>query len=174
MTLMSAVALAETVQFFVPFPAEIKWPNDILVQGQKLAGVLTESSCDRGRILYVILGIGVNLNLPRELMPETIRERATSIMDLTQRPVDRALFTRRLVENLDRCYGDLEEKGFPFMARRWQGFFRLQGKKIKVAMLDESLVGKALGIDRDGALLLEDDEGAVKKILAGDVIPLEA
>lgn len=175
-TLMSAVALAETVQFFVPFLPEIKWPNDILVGGKKLAGILAESSCEPDRLLYVVLGIGVNLNFPRELMSETIQESATSIMILTQKSVDRIAFTRRLIQNLDRCYGDLEERGFSPMARRWENFFRLRGKRVRVETqlpMDEPIFGKVMGIDDDGALILEDQRGEVKKIVAGDVIPME-
>src|SRR6516164_7325378 len=72
-TLMAAVALADAVASFVPVAPVIKWPNDILVKGKKLAGILTESSCDSERIEFVILGIGVNLNYPVALMPEAIR-----------------------------------------------------------------------------------------------------
>src|SRR3972149_588896 len=75
-TLMAAVALADTVAAFVAEPPAIKWPNDILLRGKKLAGILTDSSCDSKRIEFVILGIGVNLNYPRAQMPETLRQRA--------------------------------------------------------------------------------------------------
>jgi len=173
-TLMAAVALAETVQCFIPLPTEIKWPNDILVGGKKLAGILTESSCDPGKILFVILGIGVNLNFSKELMPEAIRESATSIMALTGKPVNRSEFTLRLIQNLDRCYGELEEEGFSFLAKRWAGFFRLKGKRVRVQMLEQAILGKAMGIDIDGALILEDERGFVQRIVAGEVIPMEA
>ena len=172
-TLMSAVALAETVQSFVPFPPEIKWPNDILVRGKKLAGILTESSCDPDRIRYVVLGIGVNLNFSPELMPESIRETATSLLILGSKPVDRTAFVVQLIQNLDRCYGELEERGFSFMAERWSGFFRLTGKRVRVQMLEQTVLGKALGIDRDGALILEDEKGIRQRIVAGDVIPVD-
>ena len=173
-TLMSAVALAETVRSFTPFPPEIKWPNDILVKGKKLAGILTESSCNPDSILFVILGIGVNLNFPRELMPESIRESTTSIMMLAQKPVDRTAFALQLIQNLERCYGDLEERGFPSMAERWGSFFRLKGKRVRVEMFDRPVLGKAMGIDGDGALILEDEKGIRQRIVAGDVIPMEA
>ena len=173
-TLMAAVALAETVQCFIPLPAEIKWPNDILVGGKKLAGILTESSCDPGKILFVILGIGVNLNFPKELMPEAIRESATSIMALTGKPVNRSEFTLRLIQNLERCYGELEEEGFSFLAERWAGFFRLKGKRVRVQMMEQAILGKAMGIDIDGALILEDERGFVQRIVAGEVIPMDA
>lgn len=172
-TLMAAVALAETVQSFIPFPPEIKWPNDIMIGGKKLAGILTESSCERDRLLFVILGIGVNVNFPLSLMPETIQESATSMMILTQKPVDRVAFTSRLIQNLNRCYGDLEDQGFSLIARRWESFFRLRGKRIRVEMMDQAILGKAVGIDGDGALILEDEQGALKRIVAGDLIPME-
>jgi BirA family biotin operon repressor/biotin-[acetyl-CoA-carboxylase] ligase len=174
--LVSAVALAETVQFFLQYPPEIKWPNDIMVGGKKLAGILTESSCESDRILFVILGIGVNLNFPHDLMPEAIREQATSLLILNRKPVDRSDFMRRLIHNLDQCYGDLEDKGFSFLASRWESFFRLKGKKVRIEMgssTDQPLWGRAMGIDDDGALLLEDDQGALRRIVAGQVIPAD-
>ena len=173
-TLMSAVAMAETVQSFVPFPPEIKWPNDIMAKGEKLAGILTESSCDRERILYVILGIGVNVNFPRELMPESIRGIATSLLILGGKAVDRSAFVLQLIQNLERCYGELEEGGFSFLAERWAGFFRLKGKRVRVQMLEQAILGKAMGIDIDGALILEDERGFVQRIVAGEVIPMES
>jgi BirA family biotin operon repressor/biotin-[acetyl-CoA-carboxylase] ligase len=172
-TLMSAVALAETVQSLLPFPAAIKWPNDIMVQGKKLAGILTESSCEPDRLLFVILGIGVNINFPRELMPAAIQERATSLLILTQKPVDRTVFTRRLIQNLDRCYGELENRGFERISQRWESFFELKGTKVRVEMPDQSILGRARGIDRDGALILEQEGGVLQRIVAGDVIPVE-
>ncbi len=172
-TLMSAVAVADTVQSFLESPPAIKWPNDIMVQGKKLAGILTESSCDPERLHFVVVGIGVNLNLPSGLLPEAIRESATSLLMLTGRTVDRAAFTGQLIQSLDRCYGELEDKGFPWIARRWESFFELRGKRVMVEMADEPLTGTARGIDGDGALILEQDGGALQRIVAGDVIPLE-
>ncbi len=172
-TLMGAVALAETVQSCVPVAPEIKWPNDIKIGGRKVAGILTESACEADRILFVILGMGVNLNFPLELMPESIQQSATSLMVSVQRPVDRADFARRLIQNLDRCYGDLEDQGFPSIARRWEKFFQLRGKRVRVDMPDRPAFGKAMGIDGEGALILKDERGSLRRIVAGDVIPID-
>lgn len=174
LTLASAVAVAETVEPFLRPPPEIKWPNDILVAGKKLAGILTESSCEGDRVLFVIVGIGVNLNFPREAMPEAIRERATSLMIATGRRVDRSDFARQLIHNLDRCYGDLNENGFADVARRWESYFRLKGKKVRVESSGGAVHGKAVGIDGEGALLLEEEGGEIRRIFAGDVVPVEA
>jgi BirA family biotin operon repressor/biotin-[acetyl-CoA-carboxylase] ligase len=172
-TLMAAVALAETVASFIPLSPQIKWPNDILVDGKKLAGILAESSCEPGRLVFVILGIGVNLNFPVELMPETIRERATSIISLTRKPVSRELFARRLIQSLDRCYGELDTLGFSAIAPRWETYFSLRGKKVKIDMGDDVLVGRVIGINGEGILLLEDDYGSLQRVIAGDVTPME-
>src|SRR4030095_8603048 len=132
LTLMAAVALADTIASFIGAPPTIKWPNDILVGGKKLAGVLTESSCDSERIEFVILGIGVTLNYPVPLMREVIRGRATSIVTLTQNNVSREAFVRRLIQDLDRCYGELEEVGFDSLALRWEALFEFSIAPVEV------------------------------------------
>jgi BirA family biotin operon repressor/biotin-[acetyl-CoA-carboxylase] ligase len=173
-TLMAAVAVAETTGAFVPQGATIKWPNDILVGGRKLAGILTEASCDFERLDYVILGIGVNLNYRLSAMPAEIRARATSVAELAGNSVSRESFLKRLIHALDRCYGELEESGFAPLAPRWEAHFGLRGKRVRVELLDQNVTGRAIGIDRDGALLIEDEQGARLRVLAGDVIPLES
>jgi len=172
-TLMSAVAIADTVQSILSFPPEIKWPNDILVDRKKIAGVLTESSCEPDRILFVIIGIGINLNFSREMMPESIQEKATSVLILTQRPVDRNAFTCRLIQSLDQCYGELENGGFASIMQRWDNYFRLRGKKVTVEMPDRRVSGRVEGIDTDGTLILMGEGGDRERIVAGDVIPID-
>lgn len=172
-TLVAAVALADTIAEFLPNEPLIKWPNDIMAGGKKLAGILTELSCDVERVNYVILGIGVNLNYPLDTMPEEIRGRATSMLELTGKTTDRESFLKRLIQGLDRCYGELEGAGFETLAARWMARFGLRGRRVRVDLLDQSVIGRAEGIDRDGALLLADDSGALQRIIAGDVIPVE-
>lgn len=172
-TLMAAVALADAVAEFIPGEPAIKWPNDILVGSKKLAGILTELSCDAERVDYVVLGIGVNLNYPVETMPEEFRARATSVYELTGRTVGRESVLKRLIHGLDRCYGELEGAGFGALAARWEARFELRGRRVRVELLDQTVTGRAKGIDRDGALLLEDDSGTLQRIVAGDVIPVE-
>ncbi len=172
-TLMAAVALAEAVDSFIPQSPTIKWPNDILVNGKKLAGILTEAVCVPDRVEYVILGIGVNVNYRVDHMPRELRRRATSLFDLTQIHVEREIVLRRLIQGLDRCYGVLEQSGFEALARRWEAYFDLRGRRVRIELLDQVLVGRACGIAPDGALLVEDDNGTVQRVIAGDVIALE-
>ncbi len=173
LTLVAAVALAETVQRFLGARPAIKWPNDILAGGKKLAGILTESSVDAERLHFVIIGIGVNLNMTADGVPPSIRDGATSLLQLTERLTDRSAFAGELIRSLDGCYGELEQRGFPHIAGRWESFFELKGRKVKVEMGDRVVSGIARGIDRDGALLVERADGAVERIVAGDVLPVE-
>jgi BirA family biotin operon repressor/biotin-[acetyl-CoA-carboxylase] ligase len=172
-TLMAAVALADTIAAVASQSPAIKWPNDIVMGGKKLAGILTESSSDSRAIDFVILGIGVNLNFPRADMPAEIRDRATSLMEFTAQPVHRETFAARLIQDLDRCYGILQESGFAEIASRWDARFMLRGKRVRVEMMEEEVLGTARGIDKDGALIVEDDRGELQRVIAGDVIPLE-
>ena len=172
-TLMAAVAVAEVVEEFVPEQPAIKWPNDILIGGKKLAGILTEAACSAERVEYVILGIGVNLNYASAAMPEEIRRRATSVLEAAGRPVQRESFLQRLIQGIERCYGELEQAGFDALAARWQSYFAWRGRRVRVELLDQVTAGTAKGIDRDGALVIVDDGGSVQRILAGDVILVE-
>jgi BirA family biotin operon repressor/biotin-[acetyl-CoA-carboxylase] ligase len=169
LTLMAAVALAEALESFLPVPPRIKWPNDITVDGKKLAGILTEMSCGPERVDFVILGVGVNINYPPDLMPEEIRQRATSILAERQKKISREDFLRRLIQDLDRCYGEIEEIGFGALAPRWEAYFGLRGQRVRIELLDQVMFGTAKGIDQEGALLLEDDRGELQRVIAGDV-----
>ena len=172
-TLTAAVALAEAIDSLIPLSPVIKWPNDILVNGKKLAGILAEAVCARERVEYVILGIGVNVNCPVDAMPQELRQRATSLFDVTRIHMDREFVLRRLIQDLDRCYGDLEQFGFEAIAPQWEARFGLRGKRVRIELRDQVLIGRARGLARDGTLLVEGDDGILQKVIAGDVIPLE-
>jgi BirA family biotin operon repressor/biotin-[acetyl-CoA-carboxylase] ligase len=171
-TLMAAVALVETLHSFLPVPPAIKWPNDIIVNGKKLAGILTEVNCGAESVEFVILGIGVNVNYPVDLMPEEIRQRATSVLVECKTKVSREDLLWRLIHDLDRCYGEIEESGFAPLAPRWETYFGWRGQRVRVELLDQVVFGIAKGIDHDGALLLEDDRGRLQRVIAGDVTPV--
>jgi BirA family transcriptional regulator, biotin operon repressor / biotin---[acetyl-CoA-carboxylase] ligase len=172
-TLMAAVALTEALTPLLTTKPAIKWPNDILVGGKKLAGVLTEAACAAERVEHVILGIGINVNYPTGSMPEEIRPRATSLMELAGGFVAREQVLARLIQALDRCYGELEQSGFDALRPRWDAHFGLLDQRVRIESLQEVFLGWARGVAQDGALLVEDDFGAMHTVYAGDVIPLE-
>ena len=172
-TLLAAVAVADTLKDHVPCAPRIKWPNDVLLRGRKVAGILSELACEPGRTLFVIVGIGVNLNFPRDLMPPDIRERATSVMEEAGAPVDRAALTRSLVRNLENRYIELEERGFAPIARRWNEHARMDGQWVRAHTPEEELVGRVRELDRNGFLVLERRDGRTERVVSGDVFLLE-
>jgi BirA family biotin operon repressor/biotin-[acetyl-CoA-carboxylase] ligase len=172
-TLAAAVALADTIEEFGAVAPAIKWPNDILAGGKKLAGVLTEAASNPQRVQFVIVGIGVNLNFSLQSMPPEIAARATSLSVLTGQNVSREAFLQRLIHHLDRCYGMLEEQGFAALAPRWDERFELRGRRVRVEMTDRSIMGRAVGLDVDGALMIALPDGDCQRVVAGDVVPME-
>jgi BirA family biotin operon repressor/biotin-[acetyl-CoA-carboxylase] ligase len=170
--LAAAIAVAETVATSLASPGavEIKWPNDVLLDGLKTSGILMELSAEATRVGFLILGIGVNLNLDRESFPEEFRSLATSLFSHSGRPVDRVHFTRRLFVTLEEVLDVHAERGWDALRPRFQEFFRMLGRRIRVSDLaGGETTGVCRGIDPDGALRLEREDGEPTRVLAGDV-----
>ena len=173
--LATAVAVADAVADTVGArePVEIKWPNDVLLAGLKISGILLELGAEGTRVAYLVLGIGVNLNVRRESFPEEFRARAGSLRSFLGAPVDRVAFTRRLYERLeatlDRCAAD----GLPGVLPDFEAWFRMRGRRVRVAGVGTDVVeGIALGVDRHGALRLGLASGETR-VVAGDVTLLK-
>lgn len=147
--------------------AEIKWPNDVLLGGAKVAGILAELEAEAERLRFVVLGVGVNLNAREADFPAELRGRATSLLETTGRRVDRARFTGRLLGFLARDYGVFLRGGFAALRPEYERFHGLRGRRVEVRG-GVAAAGKVRGVDDDGALLLEGPAGLVR-ILAGEV-----
>ncbi|HUG37148.1 MAG TPA: biotin--[acetyl-CoA-carboxylase] ligase [Candidatus Limnocylindrales bacterium] len=174
--LAAAIAVAEAVADEVGGTegVEIKWPNDVLLGGLKTSGILMELAAEATRVGFLILGIGVNLNVDRRTFPDDFRALATSIASHTGRPVERLGFTRRLWVTLESVLDLHAARGFEALRPRFQAFFHMAGRRVRVADLDGTeTVGIASDIDADGALLLRGDDGARRRLVAGDVTVLK-
>jgi BirA family biotin operon repressor/biotin-[acetyl-CoA-carboxylase] ligase len=170
--LAAGIAVAETVAELLKSTdaVEIKWPNDVLLDGLKTSGILMELSAEATRVGFLVLGIGVNLNVDRADFPEEFRPLATSIASHAGRSVDRAGFTRRLFGTLENVLDLHAEGGWEVLCPRFEKFFRMEGRRIRVSDLAEGETsGVCRGIDRDGALCLQRDDGGRLRVLAGDV-----
>ncbi|MBL8922649.1 MAG: biotin--[acetyl-CoA-carboxylase] ligase [Myxococcaceae bacterium] len=167
LTLVAAVALAETLGE-AGAPALIKWPNDVQLEGRKVAGILTELSADTERVHFVVLGIGVNLNTAAADFPDDLRELATSVAIMRGQPVPRALFTAALLTRLEAWLDTWQQNGFGPVRDRWKALSSILGAEVLVRSDSKELRGVAEDIDDSGALLLRVD-GRVERILAGDV-----
>ncbi len=172
LTLLAAVALAETLADS-GVEAGIKWPNDVLVNGRKVAGILTELSADVERVHFVVLGIGVNLNVAPEDFPEALAATATSVLAEKGSPVHRALFAAVLLGKLESWVERWSEQGFAPVREAWKQKSITLGQTVLVKADGRELRGVAQDIDEAGALLLRVDD-RVERVLSGDVEQLRA
>ncbi len=170
LTFLSAVAVARSIGQVTGLQTEIKWPNDVLLGGSKVAGLLNEMSAETDGINFVILGIGVNLNMTLAQFPSDLRNPATSLLVASGRPVARARFAATLLNELDRLYADFLTHGFGPVREKWRLHCNARGREVVVSDAGSEVVrGIFDGIDGDGALLLRRTDGRVERILSGDV-----
>jgi BirA family biotin operon repressor/biotin-[acetyl-CoA-carboxylase] ligase len=170
LTFLSAVAVAKAIEKTTSLKPEIKWPNDVLIGGKKIAGLLNEMSAETDVTNFVILGIGVNLNMAAGQFPADLRNPATSILLETGRPVNRAFFTAVMLGELDKLYAGFINHGFGQVREDWQQRCNAKGRQVAVSDGGaELLSGMFNGIDEDGALLVRRMDGRIERILSGDV-----
>jgi BirA family biotin operon repressor/biotin-[acetyl-CoA-carboxylase] ligase len=168
-TLMAAVATADAIEKFSGLLPLIKWPNDILLRGRKVAGLLNEIHSEMDLIHFVILGIGVNLNIDGKMFPKEIRSLATSLKNEMGQPISRKVFLSCLLEELERWSAILLEEGGRAVLKAWRERAQIKGRSVKVTSFGKTLAGIAVDVDSDGALILETKDGDQKRIVAGDV-----
>jgi BirA family biotin operon repressor/biotin-[acetyl-CoA-carboxylase] ligase len=167
-TILSAVALVEALREIAGIVAEIKWPNDVLVNGRKLAGILTVMETDSDQVRFVTLGIGVNvrhIDFPPELQPI-----ATTIEDAHGLPVRRADLAVSLLLALDRLYAQTMAGDFEPITRQWGEHSSTLGKRVAIQVGSHRVEGQAMALDENGSLLVRTDNGRTEHIMGGDVV----
>lgn len=169
LTLITAVAVVQAISEVTNLQPQIKWPNDILIGGKKVTGILTEMQAESDRIDSVIIGIGLNVNQEVEDYPEELRSIATSFFIESGKKVNRAELTRQLLLKLENLYFLYLKEGFYPIKVLWESYAISIGKMITARMLQGSLYGKAIGITEDGVLLMEDEAGKIHSIYSADI-----
>ena len=167
-TLVAAVAAARAVESGAGLKPEIKWPNDLLIGGKKIAGILTELNAELNRVNYVVIGLGLNVNTPADRLPA----QGTSLAHELGERVDRLQLARGLLAHLDKTYAQFLESGMEPILESWRGFAGFLGRRIRVALDGRMLDGQAIDVDPSGALLVRTDTGLVESVSAGEVLLL--
>ena len=167
MTLLTAVAVAETLLSVPGMEIAIKWPNDILARGKKLAGILTEMSTTGERIDYAVVGLGLNVNTAR--FPDEIEDRATSILIETGQRVRRVTLAKEYLKWHEEYYGVFQRIGFEPIRKRWKELTNIIGQQVTVETIDRRYTGEVQDIDDGGALILRDETGGYHQVIFGDV-----
>jgi BirA family biotin operon repressor/biotin-[acetyl-CoA-carboxylase] ligase len=169
MTLVAAVAVTRAVEELTGIEANIKWPNDVLIDGKKITGILTELQTDPDQVTAVILGIGVNVNQDLEDFPEELQSIVTSLKLVTGKTVDRAQLIAKIFSYLELYTEMYEKHGFGPIKILWEGYSNTIGKRIRAVMLNETITGTAIGISDEGVLQLKLDDGTVRGIYSADI-----
>lgn len=169
LTFLSAVATARAIQQTCGLQPSIKWPNDLLLRGRKVAGLLNEMHAETDRVGFVVLGIGVNLNMGAAQFPADLRTPATSLCLETGTWVSRTSFALQLIMELDRAYEEFRCHGFDPVRAEWSRLCNAAGRKVEVDSGGSVTEGFFDGVDHDGALLIRLADGGRERILSGDV-----
>ncbi len=168
--LLAGLAVARALIQISGLEARIKWPNDILLQGKKAAGILAEMEGEGDEIRFIVLGVGCNVNWERERMPPELQKTATSLQAETGREFSPCRVAERIFEEFETTYRlFLKEKFSHRLRAEWNGLSWVNGKQVSIASGDEEFSGEALGLDEAGALLIRDCRGEIQRVIAGDV-----
>jgi len=166
LTMVASVAAARSIEVVTGLAPELKWPNDVLLGGRKICGILVETSLRADRVDYAIVGIGVNVNLEPAAFPE-LPPATTSVSREAGREVSRLDLLRSLLRELDRLY--LAESAGEAVYREWRDRLVTLGKPVRVTSPGITLEGTAESVGPDGSLLLRLPDGTLERVLAADV-----
>lgn len=169
LTVAAATAMARAIEEQTGVTPEIKWPNDLMIGGKKVCGILTELSAELDHVKYVILGIGVDVNLALNEFPSDLRKIATSLRIAAGCTIHRAELAVAILQELDREYARVLQGRFTDVADEWEQRCTTLGQLVSVRLGDRALRGRAEALDESGALLLRTEHGRLERIIGGDV-----
>ena len=169
LTVVAATAVRRAISAQTGLCAEIKWPNDILIHRRKVAGILTELSAEPDRVKYVIVGIGVDVNLSAGDFSAELRRLATSLKAETGRPISRPDLAVALLRELDHDYARLKAGAFTELADEWEAHCTTLGQEVIIRTGANEICGQAEALGADGALLVRTEHGHLETVIGGDV-----
>jgi len=165
-SILAGVAVAEVLESYCPGRVKVKWPNDILIDGKKVCGILSQAKAEVNKVDFIILGIGINVNINQ--FPDEISNIATSLAMETGKIVSRQQLIISLYENMTKWYKQLLKDGFSQIKEKWLSLSQMIGQKVQVIFQEEVISGKAIDLDNDGSLILLAEDGKKIKASAGD------
>jgi BirA family biotin operon repressor/biotin-[acetyl-CoA-carboxylase] ligase len=170
LTLMVAVAAADAMTAVCGVSIHLKWPNDVEIAGKKVAGILTEAVLHLGEPPVVIIGIGINVNTTLEQLPSALHGRVTSLALATGTPVSRHQLIACLLAHLEDLYHTFQDTGMTSILERWRHYGRISGRVVQFSHAAETKTGHVIGLDDDGALIVQTVDGIQERIVSGQVI----
>jgi len=168
-TILVSLALQESIVELTGLPAQVKWPNDLLIGEKKAVGILVEMSGEMDTVNYLVVGIGINVNLSLEDFPRELQSKATSLKEEKGEAVDRLQLIWLFLKKLENYYDFLRQGDYLGLLEKWKKISCTLGRWIRVTAPSERWEGKAVDVTPGGALILQLADGTTKEITAGDV-----
>jgi BirA family biotin operon repressor/biotin-[acetyl-CoA-carboxylase] ligase len=170
LTLLMSSAIAVALKDKFSLDVEVKWPNDVLINGRKACGILAEACIKEETVHFVILGVGINANTDLESFPSDIRGEMTTLKEELGYEMDRGRLMVRILGNFDERYKKLQLGEWQSLLKEWRDLAKFVGGYVKVESCGRVFSGLAQDVADDGALILKLEDGSLKKIAVGDVI----
>lgn len=168
LTFTAGVAAAKTIKDEYGLDVGIKWPNDILIENRKVCGILTEISTGDNTIDYIVVGIGIDANIDLDLIPPELRDTATSLKNELNEDISRMILVQKFLDNFEKTYDEFKIGNFHNILNKWRRCSKTIGSKVEVKTGTKFIKGEAVGVTREGALILELEDGSLKKIISGE------
>lgn len=169
LTLLTATVLAEVIDEYIGIRPQIKWPNDMLIRGKKIAGILTEMQVEQDQVSYVIIGTGINVNQLEGDIPPELSNRASSIQIETKQDWELLPLIQHILQTFEIKYHIFLEQGFPALKTTWENYGFRMNESLEIKTGLETWQGVFLGIAEDGALLARQSDGKIEKVYSAEI-----
>lgn len=169
LTLMVSVAVAKTIIKLFRLKTEIKWPNDILIEGKKVCGILTEAKTEGKTLDFVVVGIGINANFNANALPPSLRDSSTTLKDELNKEFKGETLLCALLQEIESYYHLFTNGKFGTILNEWRGLASLLGSCVEVTSHGEKIEGKAIDIDENGALMVKLKDQSICRVISGDL-----
>lgn len=172
LTFIMSSAIAKSIRAHFGLNAEVKWPNDVLVRGKKICGILTETSTREDTVQFVIIGVGINANMDLLTFPSTLRNKVTSLKHELGRTVDVGRFTQSLLCSFEHNYKRFHQGEWHSLLEEWKGLATFFGERVRITGFGETIIGEALDVSAEGSLKIRLNDGSFREVIAGDLTRL--
>jgi len=166
LTLLSAVSICEAVKETTDLDVKIKWPNDIFIRDKKLGGILVELNAEMDQTRFIIIGIGLNVNNDKK----NLLHNAASLKENKREEINRIVLLQEILRRIEANLLSFLQKGSGYIIDKWRGYNITLNRRVMLSCQKKAVEGYAVDIDADGGLLIRDDSGVVRKLMAGDVV----
>jgi len=165
--LITAISIVYAIRNVTHLPALIKWPNDVVINSKKIAGILAETKTEKNSVSYIVVGFGINVNVPKISFPEEIADIATSLSIESGCEISRIYLLQEILRQIESRYLKLDNDSF---LDEWKNLSATIGRQVQIEYPDSIKTGLALDIDENGALTIKLNTGEIQRIVNDDIV----